>query len=573
MSFYKSFAKILNSGQTRSVIVSGDIYDLFFNEETNDYVPLIELLKSKTKVPGLIRIVYELNGPIQVLENRVELLRAWKSHRQRDDSDKEFDKNILDSIGNNTLALEFLRQLTIASRKHLKDNNLFIIIEGGEIILPQGNFSNMNEQQIRRVSIIHDWFSDPEFCNGQDSVCVISETLHSMHSRVATMPQLINIEIPAPEADDRQRFIEWMFGKTKNSKPLVNDTGDIWDIRQLAEFTAGLSIHALRQLLINAYWNENVLSSKTLISKIEEYIQSQLGEDVIEFKKPTHTLKDVVGYPHLKKYLEDVFIPRVRAGSLSGAAVVGPLGAGKTFIFEAVAAMLGIPVLVLKNIRSQWYGQTDVIIEKLKRVLESLERVAIVVDEADTQFGSLGQEEHSTEKRLTGKIQGMMSDVSLRGKVIWLLMTARVHRLSADIRRPGRVGDLIIPILDPDENDAKEFSEWVLKSVTKYTAEELKEFTEMTKGYSAALYSSIKSELIALKQLNKINSFEDVKNVVQNTLTSDIEDVRQYQTYQALLNCTRKELIPLSYLGQEDVKIKRAEWNRKIQELEQNGIN
>ena len=39
----------------------------------------------------------------------------------------------------------------------------------------------------------------------------------------------------------------------------------------------------------------------------------------------------------------------------------GPIGAGKTFIFEAVAAELDMPVLVLKNIRSQWFGQTDVI--------------------------------------------------------------------------------------------------------------------------------------------------------------------------------------------------------------------
>ena len=39
----------------------------------------------------------------------------------------------------------------------------------------------------------------------------------------------------------------------------------------------------------------------------------------------------------------------------------GAIGSGKTFIFEAVAAELDMVVLVLKNIRSQWYGQTDVL--------------------------------------------------------------------------------------------------------------------------------------------------------------------------------------------------------------------
>ena len=39
----------------------------------------------------------------------------------------------------------------------------------------------------------------------------------------------------------------------------------------------------------------------------------------------------------------------------------------KTFIIEAVAAEMDMPVLVLKNIRSQWYGQTDVLFERLRR--------------------------------------------------------------------------------------------------------------------------------------------------------------------------------------------------------------
>ena len=52
----------------------------------------------------------------------------------------------------------------------------------------------------------------------------------------------------------------------------------------------------------------------------------------------------------------------------------------------------------------------------------------------------------------------MMSDPKMRGKVIWLLVTARIHMLSPDLRRPGRVGDLIIPTLDPEGEDREAFS-------------------------------------------------------------------------------------------------------------------
>src|SRR5690606_9299826 len=105
------------------------------------------------------------------------------------------------------------------------------------------------------------------------------------------------------------------------------------------------------------------LTPHQVLAKVEEHIQSQLGEDVVEFKKPTHTLNDVIGFAQLKKFLHDELLPRFRStgpDALPGAAVAGPIGGGKTFLFEAMAAALDLPVLVLKNIRSQWFGQTDV---------------------------------------------------------------------------------------------------------------------------------------------------------------------------------------------------------------------
>jgi hypothetical protein len=115
-----------------------------------------------------------------------------------------------------------------------------------------------------------------------------------------------------------------------------------------------------------------------VIAMVQQYIQGQWGEDVVEFKKPSHRLAQVVGFSQLKTFLAEKMIPRFKMkgdAALPGAAVAGPIGGGKTFIFEALAAELDLPVLVLKSIRSQWFGQTDVIFERLRRVLESLEKV------------------------------------------------------------------------------------------------------------------------------------------------------------------------------------------------------
>ncbi len=187
----------------------------------------------------------------------------------------------------------------------------------------------------------------------------------------------------------------------------------------MSESTAGLSLHALRQLLLAADYTKQAVDRGDVTQQVEQFIQSQLGDDVIEFKKPVHSLNDVIGFGKLKDFLATYLIPRMKLSddrALPGAAIAGPIGGGKTFIFEAVAAELDMPVLVLKNIRSQWFGQTDVIFERLRRVLEALEKVVIFVDEADTQFGGVGEGAHETERRLTGKIQGMMSDPKLRGK-------------------------------------------------------------------------------------------------------------------------------------------------------------
>jgi len=138
-------------------------------------------------------------------------------------------------------------------------------------------------------------------------------------------------------------------------------------------------MHALRQLLIKACHLDKKVQPADVIHHVEEYIKSQLGEDVVEFKKPEHSLKDVVGFQNLKKFLNKEFIPRLKStgpGALPGAAVCGAIGGGKTFVFEAVAAEAGMIVLVLKNIRSSLFGGTDILFERLRRVLISLSKLS-----------------------------------------------------------------------------------------------------------------------------------------------------------------------------------------------------
>ncbi|MFK7734526.1 MAG: AAA family ATPase [Pirellulaceae bacterium] len=594
--FFSELARIINSGQARSIIVSGNVNDMFFDGEK--YAPLVQFLLQKTQVVGLTQVVYELNGPIRIRdEDRDKLREAWAAWKTGVDVNslaikdmghesskidlrrREFDQYLRDAIGNATQALEFLRQLTICSRAALREN-LLVFIEAADMLLPagDGNIARMNDTQLRRVAIVTDWFSDPEFFSGKDTVCLITESRSQIHSRVARLPQVVSVEVPAPNTADRKHFLDWNQQQPDSTTIPIPDadkklepnttTGDNVG---LAQATAGLSIHALRQLLLVAAYHNKPVSREDVIQQVEQFIQTQLGEDVVEFKKPEHRLKDVIGATQLKQFLADYMLPRLKLPddrALPGAAIAGPIGGGKTFIFEAVAAELDMPVLVLKSIRSQWFGQTDVIFERLKRVLEALEKVVIFVDEADTQFGGVGAESHATERRLTGKIQAMMSDPKLRGKVIWLLMTARIHLLSPDIRRPGRVGDLIIPVLDPDGEDRTTFIRWMLGPAGELgQSEELVQWLDeegLQKPFSAAGFAALRSQLKAMPPETE----EELKFAIADFIQPAIGPTRRYQTLQALLNCTRRSLLPDPDITEEY----RAYWEQELGQLELQGI-
>ncbi len=267
--FFSRFARILNSGQSRSVVLCGNIYDLFWDGES--YVPLIPFVCQKADTDGVIQLVYELNGPLRMSpEAHRELADAWVRWKTGVDADTltiramnrkdsqaeplraEFDQYVRSAIGNSTQALEFLRQLTICSRGVLRAN-LLIIIEAADMLLPagDGDVASLNDRQMRRISIVQDWFGDPAFVSGGDSVCLVAESRSLIHPRIARLPQVLSVDAPSPTTDHRKHYIEH-FIDSSDRKPQHWSTS-----QELADFCAGLSNHAIRQLLAgSAYANE-----------------------------------------------------------------------------------------------------------------------------------------------------------------------------------------------------------------------------------------------------------------------------------------------------------------------------
>ena len=566
MSFGSQLSRIINRGQSRSIVLAGNIYDLY--SEGSKWVPLMEYLtktyniKKQPQKRGLVVVKYEMNDDIEIIgDARQEVFENWD--RIFKSKEKNLHECIKNTHKNGTYALELMRMMTLAARKSPERNyDLLLIVEGADMLVPDEEISRMSLYDRKRVAILQDWLSDPDFVNGKDTVVLVAESRSLIHHRISRLPQVVTVEVASPDFETRRKFIE---ENPDHGEPRTKERLD-----ELASQTAGLSLHAVRQIL-----RSEKITSEIITAKVEEYISSQLGDGVIEFKKPSHTLDKVVGFKKLKEFARKELIPRFKAkdeSALTGCAVGGAIGGGKTFFFEAVAAELGMPVLIMKSMRSQWFGQTDVIFERFKRAITALDQVAIFVDEADTAFGKI-QGGHETERRLTGKIQAMMSDTRLRGKVIWMLMTARIHLLSPDIRRPGRVGDLIIPILDPEDDDRREFIEWTFKSIN--AGHDLFDggfIEQATRGFSAAAFAGLRSQIKAVGCKTVLEALE----IANDMLPPDIEETRRYQTLQALLNCTRMSLLPEidgeTTDRRANVDAARDKWRKEARELELKGV-
>src|SRR5258705_11851362 len=83
--------------------------------------------------------------------------------------------------------------------------------------------------------------------------------------------------------------------------------------------------------------------------------------------------------------------------------------------------------------------------------------VVVVVDEADAALGSREQSGDSgTSSRVFGMIAAQMGDTSYRGRIIWMLLTARPDLLPIDLKRQGRA-EVHIPLFYPtDEGEIRQ---------------------------------------------------------------------------------------------------------------------
>jgi hypothetical protein len=126
---------------------------------------------------------------------------------------------------------------------------------------------------------------------------------------------------------------------------------------------------------------------------------------------------------------------------------------------------------------------------------------------------------------------------------------------------------LIIPVLDPVGEDRKEFIRWMLKP-TNFANEELVDWLDaegLEPDYSSAGFAALRSQFRAIPPKDEA----ELKEMIRDFIQPAIKLTRRYQTLQALVNCTRRSLLPDPNISEED----RERMEHEIRQLEEMGIS
>lgn len=433
-----------------------------------------------------------------------------------------------------------------------EDKRIACIIDFAETVIPMAEASMYSAEDRNTLVFLQKWAHDPLFLDSDFTVTLVAQNLSELNQQVVQSPYTAEIQIPIPDEAARQKYVanyldglegEWAQHSTVESELLASNT-------------AGLGFIQLRSILADVLENHTDLTFDALSAMKKDFIEAE-AFGMLEFMETDLNLDMVAGHAEAKAHLRSA-AKALKAGRQDvmpmGYLVSGPVGTGKTFTIMCFAGDIGVPMVKLKNFRSQWQGQTEANLEKILTLLQAMTPVAVMIDEADAALGNRDSGGDSgVSKRVFGQIAQFMSNSKNRGKVIWFLLTARPDYMPVDLKRQGRAEEHIALFYPSTREEREELLDVMLKK----TGVEIEK-----KDIPDALLNGERTfsgaDMEALLTRAKFRAAADGRtkgNVTQRVLQEVVDDFMpptyplevELQTLVAVLECTSKALLPEKY--------------------------
>ena len=538
-------ADLYFSGTTAAFVLNGNTYDLFrVDDDESRYGVLAEFLAEQLFGRWSLVLHYDLGRGLRAFAGRDE-------QRLKDmvalATKKVGDLSALPKDPAATFALldRFVRNNIMAAEEDRL--SLAVIMDQASYLFPSGEPGRLNMQASSQLVTMLNWAMSPHVKRLNMAFVMVDEKLADLSDRLTGNPHVATIEVPLPDEKARQTFITASCGTTA-----LKDFSD-YDAAQLATLTAGISLTDLNVLVQSARESGKRLDA-TVFRALKKRLLERQCHGLLEFIEPRWTLDTVVGHEAAKARLREdaALLKRGALDSLPmGYLLCGPVGTGKSFLAQCVSGEIGVPCVVLKNFRSKYVGETEGNLERVLAVLRAMGPVVVVVDEADAALGSREQDGDSgTSSRVFAMIAAQMGDTQYRGRILWMLLTARPDLLPIDLKRQGRA-EVHIPLFYPtDEAEIRQMFVILAKKLGSRVALEDVPAIPQRGHLSGADIEGMVGRAWRASLLAGADHItrESLADVVVQFMPSTQGLERELQETAAILECTDRQFLPPSIL-------------------------
>jgi AAA+ superfamily predicted ATPase len=576
-SWAKKLAELYFSGTTSAFVLHGNTYDYLRSETWSDFSKNEKSDQVSNQFGVLADFLAEQLFGRWSLVLHYDLGRGLRVAAGRDEQRlKDMVTLATRKVGDLTLAKEPSAAIALLDR--FVRNNLMaaeadrlsvaVIVDQASYVFPAGDPGRLSAQASSQLVTMINWATSPHVKRLNMAFVLVDEKRADLSERISGNPHVASIEVPLPTEPERVRFVN----ATVDAATLGKFSD--YNAAQLATLTAGISLTDLNVIVQSAREGGRRLDAK-VFRELKKLLIERQCHGLLEFIEPKWTLDTVVGHEAAKARLrEDAAL--LKRGSLDsmpmGYLICGPVGTGKSFLAQCVSGEIGAPCVMLKNFRSKYVGETEGNLERVLSVLRAMGPVVVVVDEADVALGGREQDGDSgTSSRVFGMIASQMGDTRYRGRIIWMLLTARPDLLPIDLKRQGRA-EVHIPLFYPtDEHEIRQmFVILANKMGSRVAAEDIPSIPQRGHLSGADIEGMVgrawrKSLLAGQDHVTR----ETLAEVVAQFMPSTQGMERELQEIAAVIECTDRQFLPAPILERMDTEGGRANFQTRLTALKQ----
>ena len=546
----KEFARKYFTKTLTQFILYGNVRDLVPSTDDNGkrtYVSVQEFLLSELFASRDLVIFYDRSSGIHFAdkESQTDFNRALSGY------DTIFGTDYAQKLPKDPVRV--LAVLQNYFRIRLADGKrIACIIDYAETVIPMAEASMYSAEDRNALVFLQKWAHDPLFLSSDFTIALITQNLTELNQQIVQSPYTAEIQIPIPDEKSRLEYVNHYL------EGLESDWGQHSEVdaHALANNTAGLGYIQLRSILADVIENHTSLTYEVLSKMKKEFIEAE-AYGMLEFMETDLSLDMVAGHAMAKDHLRAA-ARALKAGRPDvmpmGYLVSGPVGTGKTFSIMCFAGEIGVPMVKLKNFRSQWQGQTEANLEKILTLLQAMTPVAVMIDEADAALGNRDAGgDYGVSKRVFGQIAQFMSQSKNRGKVIWFLLTARPDYMPVDLKRQGRAEEHIALFYPSTRQEREELLTVMLKrtgvdiSMSEIPVALLNGERTFSGADMEALLTRAKFRAASTSRSKGKVTLKILQEVVDDFMPPTYPLEVELQTLVAVLECTSKALLPEMY--------------------------